>query len=265
MYIPIRDETLYMIELYQYFFKKYWNNGMQVYFLGYKKPEFELVENVNFISLAEKRDPRESAWSNNLIDFFNSIDDEFFYFSLEDLLVIRPVDFELLNICEEMLDANIGRIDLWNSIQFDPNRKGWISLYKENKGVKFVKIDQNAPAKTFRISCSNSIWNKKWFLKTLERNWSSLQWEDYANDGRNKNDGFDVISPIDRWTPSTVHAVCRLWSGKINIDGVLPEDLENIKKIYGPNADNVFFKFDLFNQVHNLTGYQPSNTDISNI
>lgn len=263
MYIPIRDETLHMIKIFQYLYNKYWNNDMQVYFLGYKKPDFDLDRNIHFISLADKRDSHSSNWSNGIIDFFSKIDDKFFYFSLEDFLVIRPVDLELLNICEEMLDDNIGRIDLWNSVQFDPNRKPYLSLYREHRGVAFVKESQNAGPLCFRISCSNAIWNKKWFLKTLERNWSPIHWEGLANDGRHNNDGFDVISPINRWTPSVVHAFSANWSGRFNIDGMYPEDLEVVKNLYDGNQ-NDFFVFNLYNQVLNLEGYQPSIKDKSN-
>jgi len=38
MYIPVRDETNYMIKYYQYLFNRYWGDHVKVCFLGYKKP-----------------------------------------------------------------------------------------------------------------------------------------------------------------------------------------------------------------------------------
>ena len=122
MYIPIRDETNYMIKYYQFLFNKYWGNHVEVNFLGYKKPNIILDKNVKFVSLADKRLPDASAWSAPLIDFFESIDDKYFYFSVEDLLIIRPVDLDLIEVCKKMMSPNVGRIDLWNSCQFDPPR-----------------------------------------------------------------------------------------------------------------------------------------------
>ena len=228
MYIPIRDETNYMIKYYQYLFNKYWGKHVQVYFLGYKPPEFELEENIHFISLAESRDPSPKAWSEPLVEFFESIEDEYFYFSMEDLLIIRPVDLELIEVCKEMMNPTVGRIDLWNSVQFDPHRGGRVQFFKKHRGVNFSKHDQDAPINCYRVSCSNSIWNRKWFLKTLQKNWCTLDWEKKANDGRNHNDGYDVLSTIDRWTPTVVHSLCRHWRGKINIYGMFKEDREQL-------------------------------------
>jgi len=217
MYIPVRDETNFMIKYYQYLFNKYWSKDIDVYFLGYKKPDTILDDNIHFISLAESRAPHADAWSTKIVDFMESIDDEFFHFQMEDQLIIRPVDLELISACEEILDQTIGRIDLCNSVQFNSGRRGWVKFYKEHKGVRFLVEDQNPPASVYRISCSNSIWNRVWFLKTLKRGYSPSDWETKANDGRNNNDGYDVISTINRWTPSVVHSLSRYWGNKINL------------------------------------------------
>jgi len=266
MYIPIRDETNYMIKVYQYLYNKYWGD-MQVYFLGYTAPTFELEKNINFVSLAKKRDPNPTAWSNDLIKYFKSIPDQYFYFSLEDLLIIRPVDFELLDICEELMEPTVGRIDLWNSVQYDLGRRGWLQPYKTRRGVRFAKEHPISPPNVYKVSCSNSIWNKTWFLKTLFPNWSTYDWETKGNDGRNNNDGYDVISPIDRWTPPVVHALSgKTWGKAINVQGMHKSDKETITKLLldiGVEPNLIDFKG--FNQVVNLVGYQPSNSDVSNI
>jgi len=231
MYIPIIDSNLYMIKYYQYLFNKYWGKHVQVYFLGYKEPDVKLEDNIHFVSLAEKRDPNPSAWSTALVEFFKSIDDEYFYFSLEDYLIIRPVDLAVIEACKEMMSHNIGRIDLWNSVQFGPGRRNWVKFYKEHRGVKFCIQHQDPPPSVYRSSTSNSIWNRKWFLKTIEPNWSVWEYDTLANDGRNNNDGYDVLSTVDRWAPTVVHSLCKHWPGKINLYGMLPVDREYIKSI----------------------------------
>jgi hypothetical protein len=281
MYIPVRDETNFMIKYYQYLFNKYWGTHIQVYFLGYKPPEIKLDENMHFISLADKRDPNPKAWSKPIIEFFQSIKDEFFYFSLEDLLIIRPVDLQLIEVCKEMMNQNVGRIDLWNSVQFDTGRRGWVSFYKEHKGIKFCIQDQNPPPSVYRISCSNSIWNRKWFLKTLEQNWSTGDWETKANDGRNNNDGYDVLSTIDRWTPTVVHSLCKHWRGKINLYGMFQTDKDFLKTISSDEeiqsminvcsavtAVNINYNDPIRNNTEislDFYGYQPNIRDISGV
>ena len=258
MYIPIRDETNFMIKYYQFLFNKYWGTQVSVYFLGYTKPDTKLDDNVNFVSLSDKRKTDPKAWSGPLINYFESIKDEYFYFSLEDLLIIRPVDLELIEVCKEMMNQSIGRIDLWNSVQFDPGRRGWVHFYKEQKGIKFSIQNQNPPSSVYRISCSNSIWNRKWFLKTIEPNWSTYDWETKSNDGRNNNDGYDVLSTIDRWTPSVVHSLSgKGWGQKINLDGMLKEDVAELYKMSSPEERQRFFAYKKQNTVVNLKGYQP--------
>ena len=269
MYIPVRDETSFMIKYYQYLFNKYWGNHIDVYFLGYKKPDVKLDKNIHFISLSEKRDPSPNAWSNNLIDYFESINDKYFYFSLEDLLIIRPVDLGLIEACKDIMDDTVGRIDLWNSVQFDIGRRGHVSYYKTHMGVKFLIENQNPPPSVYRVSCSNSIWNRNWFLKTLERNFSPGNFETAANDGRNNNDGFDVLSTIDRWTPSVVHSLGQRWGGKINVKGMLDEDVQHLLSMSSEKEKEDFIDITTtipgFNQTINLAGYQPNDNDVSNI
>jgi len=242
MYIPVRDETNYMIKYYQYLFNKYWGKHIRVYFLGYKRPEFELEENMYFVSLAEERDPSPEAWSGPLVDFFDSIEDEYFYFSLEDLLILRPVDIKLIEICKEMMNPTVGRIDLWNSIQFDPNRRNHVHYFKSFKDVAFCKLNQAAGQAAYRVSCSNSIWNRKWFLKTLEKGWSSLDWEVKANDGRHHNDGYDVLATVDRWTPTVVHSLCRHWRGKTNVYGMLDVDKQKLLELSTEDEKRRFYE-----------------------
>ena len=282
MYVPVRDETNFMIKYYQYLFNKYWGKHVQVYFLGYKKPDVNFDSNIHFVSLAESRAPDPTSWSTPIVDYFEKIDDEFFYFSLEDMLIIRPVDLELLESCKSFLNQSVGRIDLWNSVQYDPGRRGWVSSWGEHEGVKMLKQSQNPPPSVYRVSCSNSIWNRQWFLKTLERGWSPYDWETKANDGRNNKDGCDVYSTVDRWTPTVVHSLCKHWSGKVNLYGMLPEDREKMYALSAPKERmnftdivdrptvvNLSFSDPLRQNVDgifpNCEGYQPNSFDISNI
>mgnify|MGYP001461950920 CR=1 FL=1 len=263
MYIPVRDQTTFMIKYYQYLFNKYWSTDMNVYYLGYKVPDVKLEKNHHFISLAESRPPEPKGWSTKIVDFMQSIDDEFFHFQMEDQLIIRPVDLELIDACEDILDQSIGRIDLCNSVQYDPGRRGYVHFYKEHKGVRFLVEDQNPPGSVYRVSCSNSIWNRNWFLKTLEKNFSTTDWEVAANDGRNNNDGYDVLSTINRWTPAIVHSLSRYWNDKINLQGMLEEDVLKFKEM-SSEEEISRFKYDAYpsdgSSVVNLEGYQPNES-----
>ena len=139
------------------------------------------------------------------------------------------------------------------------------TIHDKYKGVRFLVENRNSPSSVYRVSCSNSIWNRTWFLKTLERNYSTGAWETIANDGRNNNDGFDVISPIDRWTPALAHTVGRNWNHKFNVYGMHEEDIQYLKSI-SSESERANFIDSVIDEVVNLEGYQPRpGYDTSNV
>lgn len=241
VYIPTYDENEFFLKYFQYFFNKYWGSHMDVVFLGFKKPDMVFDDNFTFVSMAEKRIGGVKAWSNYLIDYFNSIEDEYFVFGLDDFLIIREVDLELFNTCTELLNKSIGRIDLQPSLQY-ARHKNMVSPYKTHNNVDFLKLSQNSGSMNglYRIAAAFSIWNKDWFLKTLQRNWSPWDWEIIGNRSHS-NDGYDVIGSVDKWCIKKTEGLSNRWGDKINTKAIRPEDKEKMKELSQPTDKVVTF------------------------
>ena len=109
IYILTSDKNIKYTEGLQYCVNKYWKPNPNVTILGYKKPLFKLDKNFKFISLGKDRGA--SHVGEDLIKFFNSIEDKHFIFSVDDFFPIRYVNINLFEYLKnKMIEENISRI-----------------------------------------------------------------------------------------------------------------------------------------------------------
>ena len=180
VYIPTCDSHLFAIKAFSYFFNKYWGEDFEVKILGFSKPDFLLPDNFEFVAMASEQVGGAHGWSNYLIEYFNSIDDEYFIFGIDDFCIVRPFDRTLYVTLLGELNETVGRIDLQPSLQYsrDPDD---VILYKEFSDFDILELNQHRSTKTvdslYRITGQFSIWNRKYFLKNLHPNWSPWDWE----------------------------------------------------------------------------------------
>lgn len=228
MYIPTCDDNSFVLKYFQYFFLKYWGDEINVKFLGFTKPKISFKKNFEFISLSKEQLNGAKGWSNYLIDFFNSINDDFFYFGIDDFMVVRPVDKNIIHTSINILDDKIGRIDL-QPLEWARDRK-YLIPYKESNGTRFFKLgNSESPFNhLYRNSGSFSIWNKKWFLKNIERNWSPWDWEILGSQ-KSLNDGFEVMGTYDKYAVKKSELLSKQWGNIINTTGIRDEDIEMMK------------------------------------
>lgn len=73
MYIPIRDETSFMIKYYQYLFNKYWGNHVHVYFWDTNHRSLNSTTTFILFPWPIKREANPKAWSKPIIEFFNRL------------------------------------------------------------------------------------------------------------------------------------------------------------------------------------------------
>ena len=235
VYIPTCDANMFIVKYFQYFFNKYWGKHMKVKILGFNPPDFELDDNFEFISLGPEQLGGAKGWTNHLLDFFEKIDDEYFVFGLDDFMISRPVDLDLFETCKQLLNDKIGRIDLQPSLQYARGPEQ-VEFYTELNNVKFLSLRSPHIGSTdYHIASAFSIWNRKWFLKNMKRNWSPWDWELIGSsslmDGKNEP---KVIGSVDRWAVKKLEVLSGRWGELINIRGIRNEDLEEIKKLTNP-------------------------------
>ena len=250
VYITTCDDNMFITKYFQYFFNKYWSKDIKVKILGFSPPNFKLEPNFEFVSIGEKQIGGAKGWSNYLIDYFTSIDDEYFIFGIDDFIVSREVNLESLELCVGMMSEKIGRIDLQPSLQYarDPR---FVSHYKTVNDVEFLQLSQTGGGiDIYQNSGAFSIWNKKWFLKNIKRDWSPWDWEITGSKMAN-NDGYLVLGVKDIWPVKKLELLSgRAWPGVINTTGIRVTDLEIMKSIRKEN-DRVYD----FKNITNGYGY----------
>jgi hypothetical protein len=179
-YVSTADKYVHLVKPFSFLFNKFWGEHQEVVVLGYKEPNCKLPDNFEFVSM-DGRGDNPSEWSNGLIDYFSSIDDEWFMYATEDMFLVHPINFKSFEKLKTYTnDKTVGRIGLTNDIPFANN------CFDINDNM--VEMHQNSP---YRISCLTSIWNREYMLKHLQRNMTPWEFELQSNP---LNDGHRILA-----------------------------------------------------------------------
>ena len=101
VYIPTCDNYLWLIKPFMFLFNKFWDDSIQVIYLGYNPPNFNLPSNCSFISLG--KDDNLKNWSNDLKNYFLSIDDEYFIMTVDDSFLVHPTNIDLYKMITDYM------------------------------------------------------------------------------------------------------------------------------------------------------------------
>ena len=175
---------------FAYLFNKFWSNKQEVVFLGYDKPKFNLPPNFSFKSLGVQRGPK--YYSEDLRNFFQSIDDQYFIYTMEDQFILDYVDLNLIEnfISYIVNDPKIGRICLTNSIfQTVLNHPAHVGKKHEHYKDDLIKLTSDS---NWKITCEWSLWNKNYFIKYLQGNLTPWEFEQQSF-SLAKNDGYNIV------------------------------------------------------------------------
>ena len=81
-----------------------------------------------------------------------------------------------------------------------------------------------------------SIWNKKWFLKNIRRDWSPWDWEVTGSMSLADGDGYYVVGSYDRWAIKKLELLSNAaWPNVINTRGLRKEDVEQMSILKSPS------------------------------
>lgn len=251
VYITTCDPNIFVIKYFQYFFNKYWDKKIKVKILGFSKPPFKLKSNFKFISLNKEQVNNASGWSNYLIKYFSKIKDDFFIFGIDDFMIVRPVNKKIFEACKSLLDNKIGRIDL-QPAQYTRHKSCFKNFCQKN-GYEFKEIiKKKFFHKTYPVAGAFSIWNRKWFLKTLDSNMSPWEWE-IKGSKKVQNDEYKVVCSWNKFAIKKVELLSeRAWPGVINVTGIRKIDVKKMKKIKQKNDRIAIFR----NTNGKISGYE---------
>jgi hypothetical protein len=189
--IPTCDGYIQFVEALMYTVDKYWPCKNQFVVLGYQPPKFKLKDNWEFVSLGKDYGP--GAWSNGLIDYFKSFEDQHFINMCDESLMTRPSDINKVRIAFDYMLKNrlvkksflIGSLSSGNKALL-----GDIELtpVEELNGM-FHDVNQVCD---YRSSVQSAIWSTDYFLQLLKPNQSPWDFETQHA----KNDGVRILTTL---------------------------------------------------------------------
>ena len=142
-----------------------------------------MPKNCTFHSLGRQEDFGK-VWTDPLIPFIKELEDEHFVFTVEDVMLMKPVDQQKINILEDqiinhgaskaMLDSHLNANTEQTSVDSD----------------KVLTLLQDSP---YRTSLHPAIWKKDYFLKFLKPRYTAWDFE-IQNMPQSKIDGSKIVS-----------------------------------------------------------------------
>jgi hypothetical protein len=179
VYIWTANQQMCCLPAWAYLFNKFWPTDTNVTVLGYDIPDFELPKNFKYISLGKQRGPK--FWSDDMIDYFSTCTDEYFYLTTEDGFIVKPVNARVLDYLTEImmtnLESNLLRICLTKDVSHRPH-----NVLDDLGDFQLISAGDNTQ---YRNSLQHSIWNRKNFLKELPLQCNP--WEFEINTGKHND------------------------------------------------------------------------------
>ena len=209
IYLATCDHYDHLLKGFSYLFNKYWGEGQEVDVLGFRRPE--LPDNFKFHQL-EERETR--AWTTNLRLFFETIEDPYFVFLLDDYWLTEPVNMDDVRLMEEQVRGGAVKGDLSSNTQyFDHTQEGG-----------FVVA---TPSAQYRTSTQPAIWNRDHLLSLLQKDQNPWQFE-LQNDAVAARKGRLVGLPRQVYKYANVY-----YKGKPHhmVDKISPEDKAELIKL----------------------------------
>lgn len=228
IFIPTCDKYINCIESLKYTVDKYWSTDLDITVLGYSDLNFN-YKNWKFISMGVDRGPEFVC--NDLNVFFDSIDEKYFIYLNDDILISEKVNIDLLDIFEKIisLNNNVGRICLTSDVD-----KNGINneIFESISDYNIVKLSQTA---LYRLSTQSSIWNREYLLKYLK---SGNLWNfELEESKKSNNDGYDIIGSCNKYVINFTHLykkglLSNDWYKIVNsFSSLKKEDIKIVKKI----------------------------------
>jgi len=182
VFVSTSKKYSFLLEPYSVLFNKYWP-GQEIVFLGFDECDVPtLPDNCSFVSLGEQA-KYGRIWSTPLIPYMKEVEDKYFVFTVEDIMLIDKIDTDKVALLANEIENGASKAHLDRTLN---NRA---SPLKEG----ILAINPNA---TYRTSLAPSIWTKRYFMKYLKPEMTPWDFEE-DNMEKAKNDGNLIVSLDD--------------------------------------------------------------------
>jgi hypothetical protein len=237
MYVNTCDATMFFIPIFSYFYEKYWTVDADVEVLGFSKPDFELPDRFNYVSLNDKQIGGVNSWSNYLVDYFENIPDEIILWGIDDHIIVDDIDVELYDFLVKKIqtDKTIGRISLIGNIE---QRK-----YDVIESYADFDLIQQRSGTSYLIDCQFSLWRKEYLLKYLMKNWTPWQFEIDGSKLAAYSD-FKVLGTTNRHCVQKIEGKRHFADRDINLLGAKYRDIIDVVNKGIIKKENIVGKID---------------------
>ncbi len=216
------DKHAWTLKPFAYLFNKYWSGLQEVTILGETPPDptdFTLPKNFTFHSCGTPWPKKD--FSEKIIEYLQSIPDEYFIWMLDDYWLVRTVDLKGIQALTDYMKARpvILRMDLTTD-------RLYAGGMKDKEFYRHYDIIA-APGSEYEMSLQAGIWNRDLLLKVLQVGWSP--WDIELEGTTIVNDRKDIHVAGTRQYP--VRYINGLKSGEedvVNTEGMPEEHIKHI-------------------------------------
>lgn len=219
--IATSDNLSYILKPYAWLMDKYLPEITDIEVLGYSVFP-ELPKKFKCVSLAPQQVSLDT-WTHNLYNHIVNIEDEFVIFTLEDLLPIRCMDYQIyyntLNLMQ--YDKSIGRYELGTGHCWHKD------IYYEdiNPSYSVYRYGLNS---LYSISTQTSIWRTDYLLQYLNHDWTPWEFE-VEGSKIAQDDSYNIIATQHKFALEWVHsALSSKYPDMVNVAGILHSDVEEM-------------------------------------
>ena len=212
-----------------YLIEKYLPQMFDVNFLNFGDYDENNLYRGNYVKLDDTQVDGSSAWSKYLREYFETLDDEYVIFALDDFLLCRELDEKVYDALLNEMNSNkkVACAKLGISPSYRPHE---YQIIREEDGVSIFYLNDNA---SYSASTQYSIWRRESLIDILYHTvdaWSfELSGSEYLN-----STGQKVIGSTTTCLPySESSAMSNRQPSKISVLGVPNETVDDMieKKI----------------------------------
>lgn len=243
------DKTQWILPIAFYFFNKYLPKECHVTVLGFNKPSIEFPDNISFYSMGFQQNIQQ--WSWDIYNFTKTINQEYLLFLLDDFFLFNHLRMDKLSEIITMMDQDktIGLCNIAMAPQFvDSTDK--ILVNEED----YFLFEQHS--NMYQINCQPALYRTSHFNKYFNK--KNDPWKLELNPAhRNIPERLICCSPLNK-QGNRLHASKnqqpiyksqlksalsgKMFPGKLNMNGVKPEDLEYLIKQKLVDKNMVIYK-----------------------
>lgn len=157
------DKYLWAARVCAHLLGKYWSPTLPVDLVAFSHPGWSLPASWRYCSMGRQEDYPAQKWSNAVIQYLRSIDDDLVLLLLEDYWLCRKVDTEAIQMLETYMSfngRNVARMDLTTDRLY---AKGSVDVGPWDR----LDLIRGHPDAEYQISLQAGIWNRGLLLGLL--------------------------------------------------------------------------------------------------